>query len=402
MNRRITLIGFVLVGLLVACQEAVSTPPPPLTAVSQLLPTPTIAAAVPEPTLPPPPTVAPPATPTTEPIVVEPTAVVETNRDGINLLTPADFGNNRNPLTGEEVDPANLQRRPLAVKLSNSPPYWTRPQAGLNDADLIFEHTTESNITRFTAIFYGKNPPQVGPIRSARLIDLELPAMYDAGFAFSGASAGVGQRLASTDFRPRIVYSTEPGYFRTGEDKPFEHTLYGRLERFRQVLEGRGQNIPPTFSAINTFSSLPPAGGQPATNIQLDYDWTKIDWQYDAEIGRYRRWADGVEHQDGNTGEQVTVSNIIVLFPAHVEDVNICEEIRDGVCAHLSVQIQLWGQGSAVVFRDGQRYDVIWKRINRTDSLIFSDLNGNPFPLQIGNSWVQIMPTWLENPLVVE
>ncbi|MFN2276422.1 MAG: DUF3048 domain-containing protein, partial [Candidatus Promineifilaceae bacterium] len=93
----------------------------------------------------------------------------------------SEFGDDRNPLTGELVsDPANLQRRPLAVKLSNAPAVYTRPQSGLNDADLVFEHTTEGNLTRFTAIIYGKTPPRLGPVRSARLIDIELPAMYDA------------------------------------------------------------------------------------------------------------------------------------------------------------------------------------------------------------------------------
>ena len=35
----------------------------------------------------------------------------------------------------------------------------------------------------------------VGSIRSGRLIDLEIPRMYDAAFAYSGSSAGVRQRM---------------------------------------------------------------------------------------------------------------------------------------------------------------------------------------------------------------
>ena len=56
----------------------------------------------------------------------------------IYLRTAEDFGDNRNPLTGEEVsDPSQLARRPLAIKISNAPPKHVRPQSGLNDADLI-------------------------------------------------------------------------------------------------------------------------------------------------------------------------------------------------------------------------------------------------------------------------
>lgn len=392
--------------LLAGCgQEAPATLPPPPTAstnpTAMTLPTPTLETSLQsDATLPPPPTL--PPLPTSTPFPNTPTPEATATAEAVVLMSPDDFGDARNRLTGELVaDPALLQRRPIAVKLSNSPPSYTRPQSGLNDADWVYEHTTEGSITRFTIILYGKTPPRVGPIRSARLIDVELPAMYDAALAFSGASVGVNQRLNSADFRARIIRSAEAGYYRTGEDKPYEHTLYGRPDGFWQSLDAMGQNVPPNFGTSLAFSSEPPEGGQTANQLAVDYQWTVAEWRYDAEMGRYARWTDGVEHLDGNSGEQVTAANVIVMSPNHVEDATICEEIRDGVCRHLSVQIQIWGSGSAVLFRDGQRYDVIWQRINRNDLLTFVDSQGNPFPLQIGNSWVQLVPTWLRDPLEV-
>jgi hypothetical protein len=48
-----------------------------------------------------------------------------------------------NPLTGLRVpDPAVLNRRPLAIKISNYPPV-VRPQSGVDLADLVFEHYAE-------------------------------------------------------------------------------------------------------------------------------------------------------------------------------------------------------------------------------------------------------------------
>ena len=315
----------------------------------------------------------------------------------------SEFGDDRNPLTGELVsDPANLQRRPLAVKLSNAPAVYTRPQSGLNDADLVFEHTTEGNLTRFTAIIYGKTPPRLGPVRSARLIDIELPAMYDAALGYSGSSNGVAARLRNSDFSDRILYAWEKGYYRTGEDKPIEHTLYATPELLWEALDEIGQNTPPHFTATNVFSSEPPEGGSPASALNLDYNWTLVNWRYDPASGRYLRWTDGIPHLDGNTGEQVSAANVIVIAPYHAYDVEICEQINtDGTCAAFSVEVQLWGSGGGAVFRDGQRYDVTWERLQRTDSLTFKDSEGNPFPLKIGNSWVQVVPTWLENPLTV-
>ena len=399
MNKRLVLLcllSFIL--LIVACRgEAESTPTPialsPTTAVSTTAGTPTIPLAASATPLPLPPTIAsvPTGAPTSEPPVT-----------GTNLLTAADFGTDHNPLTGELVDdPARLQRRPLAIKISNAPPSYVRPQSGLNSADWVFEHTAEGHITRFTLILYGNDVEQVGPIRSARLIDVELPAMYDAALAFSGASVGVNQRLNASDFASRIIRSADPGYYRTGEDKPFEHTLYGRPAIFRQGLEALGLNTPPAFNGLLTFTSEPPADGQPANSVAIDYQWETVEWRYDVENGRYWRWAAGEPHLDGNTQEQVSAANVVVIAPVHVEDGTICEQITNGVCTHLSVQIQLWGSGTGIILRDGQQYPVTWYRENRNDLLTFTDADGNPFPLQVGNTWVQFVPTWYQNPVTI-
>ncbi len=316
----------------------------------------------------------------------------------VNLFSPDDFGENRNRLTGEEVDdPDQLQRRPIAVKISNAPAKWVRPQSGLNQADLIFEHITEAKITRFTMIIYGQTPPAVGPIRSARLIDLELPAMYDSALIYSGSSAGVRQLLLSSDFRPRILLATSPGYYRTGADKPLEHTLYGKPEIFWEVLEEKGLNQLPTFNTQMAFTSEPPPGGTPASDVTIDYDWTLINWRYDLESGRYLRWVDGKEHLDANTDEQVKFANVAVILANHIEDPDICEQIINGVCTAFSVQPQIFGSGQAIIFRDGQRFDGTWERIGRYDLLTFKDDSGEPLPLQIGNTWFQIIPFWYDD-----
>jgi hypothetical protein len=330
------------------------------------------------------------------------TATVETTPTPakINLRGEADFADDINPLTGEQVgDPDLLDRRPLAVKISNAPAKWVRPQSGLNDADLVFEHITEAGITRFTIIVYGETPPKVGPIRSARLIDLELPAMYDASLAYSGSSEGVRQKLLNADFRPRILFAYEPGYYRTGEDKPTEHTFYGKPETFWSVLEEKGLNQRPAFNTFMTFHSDPPEDGQPANEAIVDYDWTIINWHFDGMTGRYRRWTDGQKHLDANTDEQVSAANVVVILAGHIEDHNICEQYYNGVCTSYSVQPQIFGAGPAVIFRDGQRYDVTWQREGRYDMFTFVDEDGQPFPLKPGNTWFQVIPVWYDNPV---
>jgi hypothetical protein len=389
--------------LLAACSQR-ETPPPPTTqqqgeGLSEISAPPT-ANVSPSPTTPAAatvtvqPTFTPMATATPEPA---PTAA------SILLINASDFGDEINPLTGKKVsDPALLDRRPLAIKISNAPAQWVRPQSGLNDADLVFEHITEAGITRFTIIVYGNTPPKVGPIRSARLIDLELPAMYDAALAYSGSSEGVRQKLLGADFRPRILFAYEPGYYRTGEEKPIEHTLYGNPETFWRVLEEKGLNQRPKFNTYMAFADDPPAGGQPAQEAIIDYDWEIINWHYDGMTGKYRRWSDGVEHLDGNTDEQVSAANVVVILAGHIEDPTICEQYYGNGCASYSVQPQIFGSGPAVIFRDGQRYDVTWQRIGRYDMFSFVDDDDQPLPLKPGNTWFEVIPVWYDDPVTSE
>jgi hypothetical protein len=347
------------------------------------------------------PTILPSATPSP---TITPTPTGPSLPTPVIWSGPEAFDGDRNPLTGEIVpDPVVLQRRPLAVKVSNNPPKYTRPQNGLSQADLVFEHVTEAAITRFTAIFYSQTPPDIGPIRSARLIDIELPAMYDAALIFSGAHPLISQRLFATEFGDRILRSHELGYYRTGEDKPWEHTLHGDPSGFWQTLDNWDQNQPPTFTSFMSFSDRPLVAGELARHIHIEYkDATFVDWTYAAENGRYWRAADGEPSLDANTNLQINAANVVVISAQHVRDVSICIYVRDGACIDWPTQIQIWGQGAAIICRDGQQFHAIWKRENRSDMFTFVDETGNPVPLQPGNTWFQIVPLDDQYPVTID
>jgi hypothetical protein len=394
------LFVFLLWGLLAACASGAERPLP------------TLVPTIPIPTLPNTPTIVPTFTtvPTVEILDTAtpfPTATViptSTPLPGLVLSEPEDFGTDRNPLTGEIVaEPENLLRRPLAIKVSNSPPKYARPQNGLSQADLVFEHVTEADITRFTAIFYGQTPTDIGPVRSARLIDKELPAMYDAALAMSGAHPLVSQRLHGSDIGDRILRSHETGFYRTGEDKPWEHTLHADPAGLWQAIAAHEEDRPPAFTTWMTFSTLLPPGGEPASRITVAYDtYTLVEWVYNPADGRYYRWADGEATIDANNGQQITAANVILLTAVHEQDRSICLTHSNDVCSDWPIEIQIWGQGDAIILRDGKQHPVTWLRENRSDMFTFVDAEGNVVPLQIGNSWFQILPHYYSNPVTIQ
>jgi hypothetical protein len=268
-----------------------------------------------------------------------------------------------------------------------------RPQAGLNQADLVFEHYSEGGITRFTAVFYTNTPKRVGSIRSARLIDLEIPLMYDAAFAYSGSSAPIKEMMRESVFFDRLVTPDfgHGGFWRTFDDKnPSSFrvdSLFTNAEDLRFILDERGQDVAPQFQNGMVFHPDPPPGGQPAGRVEILYSGTGILWDYIESNGRYARWSDGQRHEDASTGELLSFKNIVVVKAKHLDT-----EIIEDTGGSPSIQIQIWGEGPAVIFRDGQRYDGLWRREEQRDMLTLYTPEGQPLPLAPGNTWFELVP----------
>ena len=302
------------------------------------------------------------------------------------------------PLTGEGVsDVAVLERRPLAVKISNFPPV-VRPQAGLSYADVVVEHLSEAGLARMTAVFLSKDAEKVGSIRSARLLDLEIPAMFKAMFAYSGASGGVKQKIQESDFFDRVI---SPDFGHAGfaripsEGKAYEHTLFSDTQSLWEIAEERGLNQRQDLSGW-TFSDQPPQGGSPATSIEVLYTpkYASAEYQYDPGRQAYLRSTLGEPHGDELTGEQIAARNVVVIWANHL-DTDIVED-STGPRIYYSIEIQIWGEGQATVFRDGQAFEGRWVRPQRSDLIRFVDYAGNPIPLKPGNTWIQVVPFGFE------
>ncbi|GMQ78275.1 MAG: hypothetical protein BMS9Abin02_0776 [Anaerolineae bacterium] len=319
-------------------------------------------------------------------IKVQPSAV-----DAQNPINDLEVKPNYNPLTGETVDdPETLQRRPIAVKISNSA--RVRPQSGLANADIIFEHLTEGGITRFTAIFYSKEGNRVGSIRSGRLIDLEIPLMFDAAFAYSGSSYQIKMMIAASNFFDRVVSPDfgHSGFYRdysTSTSGRFEDTMFTDTRVIRQALQDRGQDSAPVLQNAMKFQSEAPDGGIPVKSVEIRYLATSAFWLYDPGIGKFLRWSDGVRHLDANTNQQLAFDNIIIVQAEHINT-----EIIEDSGGSPSIQVKLWGEGPATIFRNGLQYDGIWRREQPGHMLTFYDNSGDALYLTPGKSFFQIVP----------
>lgn len=361
MIKAIVLLTLVVCLALIGCGSdqktptALPTPPPPKPVVTT---TRVIITAVPQ------------AEPTRAPITAAPNASIGAC-----------------PFTGLPLNGVNLaERRPLLVKIGNSSP--ERPQAGLAQADVVVEHLTEGAITRFSAVFYCNDAAEIGPIRSARLIDLELAPMFGAIFAHVGGSEPVRQMIAQSEIAKADFddYGRAPIFREMAErNRPFNrYTSTTELWTLAREVGLINHAAVPQFM----FDAQAPTGGHAGATVTIPYRTNLSDavFAYEGASQRYRRSIGTTPHIDATTNQPLTAANVIVLYAIH-ETTNIVEDSLGS----RSLIITVSGSGKATILRDGQAYAVTWTR-NDPHSFWSFDTSGRAVPLKPGNVWIEVVP----------
>ncbi|MDX1992304.1 MAG: DUF3048 domain-containing protein [bacterium] len=315
-----------------------------------------------------------------------------------NLLGPETYPDNINPLTGLPVDDASLlERRPLLVKISNSPAI-VRPQSGLNSADIVWEHLLSGGVTRFSAIFLGSDLEQVGPIRSGRLVDFELTRIYHALFVYSGMAQGTIDILNRDPYvLTRAVGGAGPcpALCRVPrEGVALEHTLYGDTLALRQLAEERDRDTAyePVYGMA--FSEATPEGMVEVEGIDVYFNETVIGWTWDETSGLWVRSQDNEPHFDAITEAQVSADNVVIFEEEHT----IQPEVTPGYWGpgDFAFSVNFVGSGRVYLFRDGQYVEGEWRRESQDDVLRYYDLQGNPLAFKPGRTFFTLVPRWVD------
>lgn len=305
---------------------------------------------------------------------------------------PGGFGppGDTNPLTGLPLPGGRNSQRPVIVCINND--FAARPQLGMSQADVVYEYLMEGyGITRFSAIYYGSDAGQVGPVRSARLINYYMGALYDAGLVCSGASDGVRYSLKHEAPFPYMDIDLDDASntrYSVSVGSDYRTRLRTSTDKTRRWLADWGVDKAPSLRSF-TFGS-PVGGGLPATSITIPYPrgtGSQVSYVYDGGSGRYLRSMGGAAHVDGNTGAQLALDNVIVQVVAH-EATNIVEDSLGST----SIRLNLFGSGAAIVFRDGQAYPGTWRSESRGDLPRFYDANGAEISLKPGRTWISVVP----------
>jgi hypothetical protein len=291
-----------------------------------------------------------------------------------SILTPA--------INGVLVDPIVAKRRPIAVVIENHPD--SRPQTGLDKADVVYETLAEGGITRFLAVYQAAEVSAIGPVRSARDYFAELATEYAAVFAHVGGSDEALANLSADKYdglNDANQYFLDK-YFKRVTNRYAPHNVYTSLDSLRGLITDKHWKST-TSVPVWQFGDATTAGTQPATEATVTFSTASYTarFVYDPVTGLYNRFLAGKAHADAETKAQLTAKTVVVQL-ATVTDTPNDPKLR--------VDIDLNSGGHAYIFHHGVVTHASWgKRNGRTR---YFDVDGKEIVFERGKIWVAIAP----------
>lgn len=294
---------------------------------------------------------------------------------------------------GEE-DALAGARPPVAVMIDNLPG-GSRPQIGLDRADLIYELLVEGGITRFMAVYLHHDADVIEPVRSARtpsvLVARELGAVIThAGSAELDGDADAAQQMFDLGV-PHIDYDADRQPFWLDRRRYAPHNVATSTHAIRSRAADWGVTEPSTaaswlFKDDHTETNLVEVSAR-----QVSYNFAlrvapqpafAAGWTYDPGTNSYLRSMAGTPHVDGGTGAQLAVKNVVLqVMPARVAS-------REGHVVYDQI-----GEGQAYIFMDGRMIDAVWSKASPDERTRFHDRNGAEILFNRGATWVALLPT---------
>lgn len=292
------------------------------------------------------------------------------------------------PLTGMRVaeeDALLLLRPPLAMKVDNLdvPGETAVPQAGLLQADVVFEEIVEGDITRLVPVFHSRQPGRVGPIRSARTTDVGLlPQLGRPLLGWSGGNEGVTAAVRSSPAIVDVGWDRAVGSYARDPSRRAPHNLYAQADEL-WALAPEGAGPPPPLFQYRAEGEANPPTAQPSQGVDIRWGGgsasSPVSWRWDAKNKVYVRAQNSRVHTDEG-GDPITAANVVVLvtdYGSSAADTRSPEAITTG-------------SGELFAFTNGGVVHGRWDRPDPAKPATLVDDAGQPVKLTPGQTWIEL------------
>ena len=265
------------------------------------------------------------------------------------------------------------------------------PQAGLDNAYIVYELMVEGGITRMMALFKDKDVDKIGSVRSARTQYLDYVYENDAIYGHAGGAEDALKRISSEGIND-VDVDGQYGFRDTSLDRAWEHKLFTSTKLLGEGVSNRGYRTTTEVKSLLKYSAdeidlSKLDGSSAASNISIKYsDYRTSNYIYDSENKVYLRSMNDTKNVDLVTGEQYKVKNIIIYG---VNYSNYCDH---GYCAYQ--KIDNVGTGEGYYVSNGYSIPITWNKSSKNDRTIYKvKSSGEELVVNDGNTYIHIYPT---------
>lgn len=273
----------------------------------------------------------------------------------------------------------------LAVKIDDT--NAAHPQVGLNSADVIYIEQVEGGLTRLAAIFTDKIPDLIGPVRSARISDIEILEQYGrVGFAYSGAQSKMRPVLAAANLENMSAERNPPSIYQSDKTRYAPtNMMVDAKALLKKTIEDEGKKI-------DTVKSIGWQFGK-ASELAKDLASAEIKWPA-AKYGMTwskseKRWLltfNGKPNLDSN-GRQLGSANFVI------QKVAITDSIYGDKFGGVTPMSNTVGSGTGYLLRDGKIVSIKWERPSAQVGTIWTLADGTVANFADGQVWIALTDT---------
>ena len=271
----------------------------------------------------------------------------------------------------------------IVVKIDDT--HQAQPQSGIEDADVIYIEQVEGGATRIAALYSSKYPEVVGPVRSARISDMEIFAQYGKfGFAYSGSQHKLLPVITAANLFNMSAehFGYWEPYFRDdSRHAPFDLYLHPNV-----LLEKAHAKDTYFEKAKKSGWVFGPAAKNGRKVLGVVFSWPAVKYGADWDKAS-KKWLirQNGEPKMARSGSQLG-ADTLVLQLVSITDSEYGDKYG-GVTPHVATI----GTGTALIFRNGKVFDAIWSRPTATDTTTWKDATGVDIPFATGQTWIALV-----------
>ena len=270
----------------------------------------------------------------------------------------------------------------LAVKIDDTSP--AHPQVGLSKADVVYIEQVEGGLTRLAAIFTDAIPPLIGPVRSARISDIEILAQYGrVGFAYSGAQSKLRPVLAEANLVNMSAEINSPTIYQTDKAR-FAPTnlMVDPKALLEKTITEDGKKIDLVKSVGWQFGKVATTGKKVST-VSIKWPASRYEITWSKTEKRWLLSYNGSPDLDSD-GRQLGSPNFVI------QKVSITNSIYHDKVGGITPFSNTVGSGSGYLLRNGKVIAINWQRPSAEVGTIWTLSDGNVANFADGQVWIAL------------